>query len=92
MDAAEIEREYLEFCELMRKDAMTLMAMAHNKRDHDAIANYALGVADTANARAHQYRMQKERAGRTAGAYDLAALRVDTTVPSDSETGFEDRG
>ena len=92
MDAEEIEREYLEFCATVRQDAGRLMAMAHNKRDHDAIANAALTLADVANAQAHQYRMQKERAGRTAGAYDLAALRVDTTVPSDSETVFEDRG
>lgn len=39
-----------------------------------------------------QGRMRQEQAGSTTGAYDLAALGVDASVPSDSETGYEDRG
>lgn len=45
----------------------------------------ALELVDFAATMRHQHAMQQE----TAGDYDLAALRVDVTSTSNSETGIE---
>lgn len=83
--AQQIEQEYMDFCKAVEKDAMNIVGYAGNGRSREA-AEAAIDLAQRALTQQCQYKMQQET---TAGNYDLAALRVDATSASNSETGWE---
>ena len=85
MTYAELEKAYIDLTYTMEKQALRVMAIAANGRPMEA-AEAAITLSDTAADARNQYQMQQEQAG----SYDLAALRVDTSVASHSETPFED--
>jgi hypothetical protein len=76
-----LEKLYLNLCDVVNKDARRIFGIAANGRSDDA-ANAAADLAQMAKTCKNQYHMRKEVQGN----YDLTTLRVDATVPTDSET------
>lgn len=83
----QIEREYMEFLDQVELDTRRIVGIAGNGRAEDA-AKTAAELVQKIRTRKHQYKMQQEQAA----GYDLAALSVNASVSSNSETGYEDRG
>ena len=84
MTHAELESAYLALCEDVERGLMRIVGLCGAKRIDDAGRVTADLLERVENVRI-QYTMQQEQAG----SYDLAALSVNPSVPSNSETGWE---
>ena len=85
-EPTEADRRFLELCQEVRRRAMRVYGAAGNG-NADKAANLAIDLADYVGTQRQQFLMQQEQSAPDA--YSLAALRVDTAVPSNSETGWE---
>lgn len=85
----EADRRFVQFCEEVNQRALQVMAAASNAGAERA-AGMALSLSDFASDRREAVRMQHERS--SSGSYDLSTLAVNAAAPSNSETGYEDRG
>ena len=83
------DKKYIALCDEVNRRALQITGAGNNGRA-DRAADLALALCDYVCTEKHQLLMQRERVN--AGAYDLTALHVDASVPSSSETGFEDCG
>jgi hypothetical protein len=76
-----------EYADHVRRETSRWLGAMCNRMGADHPATIAMAELCTEAATiVLQQKMRQERAG----GYDLAALRVDATVASNSETGFEE--
>ena len=79
----ELETAYLALCDTVVRDTLNIVGYAGNGRAQDA-GRAAVNLMDIAADAKEQYIMEQEQ-----GTYDLNALKVNPSVPSNSETGWE---
>ena len=84
MTYAELEKAYIALTHDVQRQARQIVGMCANGRT-DAAGSAAVALSDIAADARNQYQMQQEQAG----SYDLKALHVEASVPSNSETGWE---
>ena len=84
MTHTELETAYIALCKRVEADLVRIVGMCGNGRA-DAAGNATAHLLEQVENTRLQYQMQQEQAS----GYDLAALRVDAAMPSNSETPFE---
>lgn len=79
------EITFEELCKEVNRRALRIYGQAGNGHASQA-AEMALELSDYVSTQRQQVLMQQEQAG----SYDLAALQVNASVPSNSETIYEE--
>ena len=85
MTHTELETAYIALCKAVEADARQIAGKC-GAGYPDAAGEAAVSLAQKALTTRLQYEMQQEQAG----SYDLAALQVNASVPSNSETIYEE--
>jgi hypothetical protein len=78
-----------ELCKEVNRRALRIYGQAGNGQSEKA-AELAIELSDYISTQRQQVLMQQEQTAP--GRFDLTALKVNASVGSDSETGYEDRG
>ena len=85
MTHTELETAYIALCKAVEADARQIAGKC-GAGYPDAAGEAAVSLAQKALTTRLQHEMQQEQAG----SYDLAALQVNASVPSNSETIYEE--
>ena len=85
MTHTELETAYIALCKAVEADARQIAGKC-GAGYLDAAGEAAVSLAQKALTTRLQHEMQQEQAG----SYDLAALQVNASVPSNSETIYEE--